>query len=174
MIRDSANMARSSAASRKTHLSKKAGLQESDVILAINGAKVRYAEQISKAVEKNGPAVSTFTIYRGGEVIEKSVTPGVERYQNIRTVAFAITWGTRFDVDIFPNPDFSLVAIGLQKKRDRLDLRDAKSKYLKELAEAQGHPQTEEGWQGAPSQEGWKFWIGPIWVTKNRSILSQE
>jgi hypothetical protein len=89
-------------------------------------------------------------------------------------VAFALAFTTQFNVDLFPNPDFSLGPIGFETKDDRLDLRDPKSKYLKELAANNGRPKTQEGWEGLRSDEGWKFWLGPLWLTGNKTILSQE
>jgi membrane-associated protease RseP (regulator of RpoE activity) len=152
----------------------KAGLQESDLILAVNGSKVRFTEQIRKAVEKNAVGASTFTIYRNGELLEKSVTPGVERFQKINMFAVALSLSTHINVDVYPNPDFSLVALGFEKKLERLDLSDPKSKYLMNLAASERKGETKDGWEGLSSEEGWRFWLGPIWLSQTKSILSQE
>lgn len=148
-----------------------AGLQEGDLILAVNGKNVRYDREVRSAVEKNGVMPSTFAIYRGGEVMEKAVAPGVERFQKQRMIVFGIALSTHFDVDIYPNPDFSLIALGCETKRDRLDLHGPKGRYMKGFQEKES-PKTVAA--GLRSEEGWKVWLGPVWFTENKMILSQE
>jgi len=152
----------------------KAGLQETDLILAVNGEKVRTEKQIHKAVKKTGTSPATFTIYRNGEILEKSVTPGRERFQNWRAIMFGLGLSTRWEFKLWPTPDFSLVALGFDEEPKRLDLQDSKSKfYLAEKAR-QGQPENQDGWIGLLSDEGRKTWLGPIAFEKRRVIVSQE
>lgn len=161
----------------------KAGLQEGDLILMVNGKEMRYPRQVREAVENHGSAPSTFTIYRGGQVLEKSVTPGSERYQEIGYFTFGIGFSSHITLDLLPNPDFSLVALGFEQEHDRLNLNDPKSIYLRHLAaqdasEAAPPNQTNEVAQvtNTPlrSDEGWKLWLGPFSLERRKSILSQE
>jgi membrane-associated protease RseP (regulator of RpoE activity) len=152
----------------------KAGLQESDLVLAVNGKKVRTERDIHQRVEKTGMNPATFTVYREGAVLEKSVTPGKELYQNWRAVIFALGLGTHFDVKLWPSPDFSLVALGYDEEPKRLDLEDATSKFYIAENKRNGNPGEKEGWLGLRSEEGWKTWLGPISFEKRRMIVSQE
>jgi membrane-associated protease RseP (regulator of RpoE activity) len=147
-----------------------AGLAEGDLALSIDGKKLKTAKDLHKAVEKStGPL--KFTIYRSGEISEKSVTPGKEKFQNWSTVSFGLGVSAHFEVDLFPNPNFSLVALGYEEKDKHLELNEAMEKYLRELHEKEGGT---NGWQGLQSEEGWKTWLGPISVTRYKVIWEQE
>ena len=152
----------------------KAGLQETDLILAVNGEKVRTEKQIHKAVEKTGANPAAFTIYRDGEILEKSVTPGKERFQNWRAIMFGFGLSTRLEFKLWPTPDFSLVALGFEEEPKRLDLQDSKSKFYLAERTRQGQPENQDGWTGLRSDEGWRTWLGPIAFEKRRVIVSQE
>jgi hypothetical protein len=152
----------------------KAGLQEADLVLAVNGERVRTEKRIYQRIGKTGAAPATFTIYRDGEISEKPVVPGKERFQKYHLVMFKIGLGTGIEFDLFPNPDFSLFALGYETKSDRLDLKDAKSKFRRDLKVREGRPEVEDGWTGLHSEEGWKTWLGPISFEERKVIVSQE
>ena len=152
----------------------KAGLQEGDLILRVNGENVRFEKDIHKRVDRSKNDPLAFTIYRDGQISEKTVTPGVERFQKYNTIAFGLGFRTNYELDLFPNPDFSLIALGYDFKRDRLDLLDPKSKYRQSLENADGKPNEEKEWIGLRSDEGRWAWLGPIWWTQNKMIVSQE
>ena len=150
-----------------------AGLQEGDLILAINGARASHPEDIYSLVERSGTDAATFTVYRDGDFIEKTVVPGNERYQKTRYVMFGIGLSSRLEFDLVPDPDFSLVALGYERRRDRLDLHDNVSKHLQEVSaiENKAHEQHDSGYH---SEEGWKFWLGPFSFAEQLTILSQD
>ena len=152
----------------------KAGLQEGDLILRLSGENIRFEKDIRKRVDHSQNNPLTFTIYRAGEISEKSVTPGIERFQNYNTIAFGLGFRANYELDLFPNPDFSLIALGYDTKDDRLDLHSTKAKYEKSLEDAQGKPNGQSRWIGLRSDEGWQAWLGPIWLTQNKMIVSQE
>jgi hypothetical protein len=149
----------------------KAGLQEADVVLAVNGTKVDTAKKIFDAT---GSSQATFTIYRNGEILEKAVQPGIERYEKYRSVALAFSLSPRIEFDLLPNPDFSLFVLGFKRDQDRLQLRDVKSKYLRDIEARDGKAKVEGDWKGLRSEEGWKFWVGPIWIDERKMIVAQE
>jgi hypothetical protein len=149
----------------------KAGLQEADVVLAVNGAKVNTAKKISDAAG-SGPA--TFTIYRNGEIMEKSVQPGVERYEKYHSIALAFSLSPQIHFDLLPNPDFSLFVLGLKHDEQQLQLRDVEAKYLRDIEARDGKVKAEGDWKGLRSEEGWKFWVGPIWIDERKMIVAQE
>ena len=150
----------------------KAGVVEGDLLLAVNGKNIRFQKHLDKAIDQSGAIPIAVTIYRAGEISEKSITPGVERYQQIHHITFAIGLSTHFDIDVFPNPDFSLVALGYETKDKRLDLRDAVPKYR--IAQGEDYRDDKDGWKGLSSEEGWKTWLGPFAYSENKLIISQE
>jgi membrane-associated protease RseP (regulator of RpoE activity) len=152
----------------------KAGFRETDLILAVNGQKVRTEKQIHKRVERSGAAPATFTIYRDGEILEKSLTPGRERYQNWRIIAFKLGLSSHLDFKLWPSPNFSLVALGFEEKPNRLDLQDAMPRFQLAERAREKRPDAREEWAGLQSEEGWKTWLGPFALEKRRVIMSQE
>jgi len=152
----------------------KAGLQEGDLIIAVNGKNVRYDHDIRRISDMTNATPLTLTIYRDGAIAEKTVTPGVERYEKLHSISFVLSLSTHFDIDIFPNPDFSLIALGYNHKNDRINLTDPKSTYQRKLRETEGKPPEQNGWHGLPSDEGWRAWLGPFLLAQNKMIISQE
>jgi len=149
-----------------------AGLEPSDVILAVNDKNVRWAGGIGDALRNDAPL--KFTVYRKGEFLEKTVNPGIERYQDENSFIFGIGFATRYTLDVWPDPDFSLLAVGYKEDKKRVDLRSAKGRYLHELREKEHLASAEETWQGLPVEEGWKAWLGPISFAQNKVIVSQS
>jgi membrane-associated protease RseP (regulator of RpoE activity) len=150
----------------------KAGVAEGDLLLAVNGKNVRFQKHLDKAIDNSGADPIALTIFRAGEIAEKSIIPGVEQYQKIHHIIFAIGLSTRFDFDIFPNPNFSLVALGYETKDNRLDIHDAVSKYR--IAQGEDYRDDKDGWKGLSSEEGWKAWLGPFAYSENKLVISQE
>lgn len=150
----------------------RAGLQEGDVILTVNGKNVRFERDIQQLVDRAGTGPVSATIYRAGEISEKSISPGVERYQELHHVVFGIGVATYMVFDLFPNPDFSLVALGYETKAKRLDLQDPSAKYRRSQGEYLANDK--DGWQGLQSAEGWKAWLGPVALSESKLIISQE
>src|SRR4051812_41668514 len=101
----------------------KAGLQEGDLLVAVNGTNVRDESNFRKLVERAGPEPLKLTVYRAGEISEKTIAPGLERFQIVHNIMFALPLSPHLDFDLYPNPDFSLVALGYNHKDKRLDLR---------------------------------------------------
>jgi membrane-associated protease RseP (regulator of RpoE activity) len=152
----------------------KAGLQEGDLVLRVNGENVRFEKDIRKRVDRAHSEPLAFTIYRAGEIAEKTVSPGVERFQKFNTIAFGLGFRTKYELDLWPDPDFSLIALGYGVKRDRIDLQDAKERYRANLEGVEGKPSEQKEWVGLRSDEGRTAWIGPIWWAQNLMIVSQE
>jgi membrane-associated protease RseP (regulator of RpoE activity) len=150
----------------------KAGIVEGDVLLRINDTNVRFEQDLQRVVDRAGATPLSIELFRDGEITEKSVTPGVERYQKIHHMIFALGLSTHFEIDLLPTPDFSLVALGFDSKGKRLDLRDAAAKYR--IARGEYYRDDKDGWQGLSSAEGWKAWLGPLAVSENKLIISQE
>lgn len=150
----------------------KAGVVEGDLLLSANGKNVRFERDLQKIVDSASAGPIAINVYRDGQIFEKRITAGVERYQNMHHVAFGIGFSTHFDIDIYPNPDFSLIAVGYDSKGKRLDLRDAVAKYR--TAQGEYYRDDKDGWQGLSSAEGWRTWLGPFAVSENKLIISQE
>lgn len=148
----------------------KAGIQEGDLALAINGEKVGSDWTLRKKFNKATSEPLYLTILRGEEVREIQITPGVEEFQYINHIAFGIGLSPNFEIDLFPNPDFSLIALGIDSDTKRLDLSSPTGKHLKSMLPENG----DDGWRGVRSSEGWRTWLGPFSYSKNKVIVSQR
>lgn len=148
------------------------GLREGDLVLAVNGQNIRFEKDLLKIVDHNDSSPLRLAIYRHGEILEQSVTPGTERFQKIHNIAFGLGISTHLVFDLFPNPDFNLVALGYDSQGKRLDLRSASARYRIDQGELTRA--SKDGWQGLHSDEGWRAWLGPLSVSENNLIISQE
>lgn len=149
-----------------------AGVTEGDLLLTANEKNIRFQRDFENVIDRAGTSPIPIKIYRAGEITETSITPGLERYQILHHIGFGIPLATHFDVDLYPNPDFSLVALGYDSRGKRLDLRDAVSKYRTDQGEY--YRDHKDGWQGLGSAEGWRTWLGPFMYSENKLIISQE
>ena len=149
----------------------KAGVHEGDVALAVNGDKVGSEWAFRKKLNNATVEPFTLTLLRGAEIRELQVTPGVEEFQYINHLAFGIGVSTKLEIDVFPNPDFSLIALGMKSDSKRLDLSSLRGKHLRSLLPENGDDQ---GWKGVHSPEGWRVWLGPISYSRNKVIVSQR
>lgn len=149
-----------------------AGAMEADLILAVGGRKVASKQSLAKALEAAGKEPFALTIYRDGDIRELQVTPGVEQFQKLNNIALGFGAKSSFNVDVWPNPDFSLVALGLENNAERVDLSDAKFKYINSVREREGAG--ESSWIGVPTEEGWKTWLGPLSLSQRKVIVSQK
>src|SRR4051812_41580572 len=77
----------------------KAGVAEGDLLLTMNGKDVRFELHLEKEIDSAGAGPIVINIYRDGQISEKTITPGVERYQIMHHVAFGIWLSTHFDID---------------------------------------------------------------------------
>jgi membrane-associated protease RseP (regulator of RpoE activity) len=147
----------------------KAGLQESDLIVAFNGERVEKVPSFEKAVDAITPGVPIkLLVYRDGELAEKTAVVGKETYRYSGTFMFGLGFSTHLDFDWLPDPDFSLVALGFKRKQDRLQLDTARQNYIQST-------RTEETpTKGVSSPEGWRAWLGPFSVSDYKTILAQE
>lgn len=147
-----------------------AGIQEGDLALAVNGDKVGSDWTLRKKLSNATSEPLQLTILRGDEIREIQITPGVEEFQYINHIAFGLGLSPNFEIDLFPNPNFSLIALGIDSDPKRLDLSGPKGKHLKSMLAEKG----EDAWSGVRSSEGWRTWLGPFSYSKNKVIVSQR
>lgn len=147
------------------------GLRAGDLIVEINGTPMLNLKQFRKAIDASAPgSLLKLTIFREGKLIEETVTVGTERFRDEHAFTVGIGLGTTLKIDVVPNPDFSLVALGYEHKEDRLNLSDPKLAYVRSL-EVGSTNSTATGYH---SGEGWNSWLAIFSVSGHKVILSQE
>src|SRR5439155_21996266 len=102
--------------------------------------------------------------YRDGEVVEYKVPVGRETFHRGGTfcVCLPVIIG---GLDLWPNPDFSLVVLGYQScSASRTELGSVKETYLRSC-DPKNHEAVETGWTA---------WLAIVQVSGTKTILSQE
>ncbi len=143
----------------------KAGVQEGDLLLSLNGQSVANHQAFYKTIGASVPGAKLpLQLYRAGKLMDVTLLPGVERYKLDRTVMVQIGASTRYDIDLLPDPNFSLIALGFKRDHDRLELNAPLTRI---------HPPADPD-SGTSSHEGWRAWVGPLSIGATKRILSQE
>lgn len=147
----------------------KAGLQESDLIVALNGEPVGKVREFQDEIDATGPGTPIkLLVYRDGELKENAAAVGKETYKHSGAFMFALGFSTRLDFDLLPNPDFSLVALGFKRKHDRVQLDSPRQNYIRSVKPEKAAE------KGVGSHEGWRVWLGPLSLSDRKTILTQE
>lgn len=150
----------------------KAGLKEGDLILRVSQAPVSTVQNFLKTVDQTTPGtVVTLTIYRGGGEEEVSVKMGRERFKDEHFISVAVGVSSVLKLDLMPNPDFSLLAIGLEHQSGRLEFSQPEARYLRSLNPA---AETDRANEGALSEEGWEAWLAIFHIGGHKRIKVQE
>ncbi len=147
----------------------KAGLRESDLILALDGAPIDDLSRFRKAIDATLPGrPMKLVVYREGKLFEHTVVVGRETFRHEGAIMIGIGVSTRLEFDLLPDPDFSLVALGFQSSQDRLQLDSPRRVYILDA-----QPESPAG-AGVKSQEGWRAWLAVLSLSDHKQILSQE
>ncbi len=147
-----------------------AGLQEGDLILEVNHKPVTKLQDFRRVVDHAEPGtVLPLTTWHDGQTNVYEVPVGRETYKT--TGNFSITLNLPFtlrlgELDILPDPDFSLLALGLQHDhRDpHPDLRSVKADYLNKYS----------GSKYEPYERDWRAWLVIFHLERGKTIVSQE
>lgn len=141
-----------------------AGCREGDLILEIKGNPVTNLKSFRQIIDSAEPGTTLpVKIWREGEVMEPTVTVGRETYR--RQGHFAILLLPNIShIDFWPDPDFSLVALGYEKKRTRKELRSVEETYQRNCS-----PKNYE-----TEYRDWLAWLAILELSRGTIIVSQD
>jgi hypothetical protein len=140
-----------------------AGVREGDLILELNHEPMTRLKDFRAAIDRSEPGTPLpVKIYRNGESIDYQVVVGRESFRHWGTFMIAMPPILRAP-DLWPNPDFSLIALGYETHHGRTELGSVVSSYQRSC-NPNYHP-----WEGE-----WNFWLVIFQTTKSKEILSQE
>jgi hypothetical protein len=77
-------------------------------------------------------------------------------------------------ISLIPDPDFSLIALGYSRRRQRGELHSPRNEFIRQINEANQNNQNQSTNNFAISAESWSAWLAIFRVGGHRSILSQE
>jgi hypothetical protein len=150
-----------------------AKILEGDLIFRVNGEPAESLNSFRQTIDQTQPGSSvTLDIYRQGQVTSHSIPVGKEVFKQSRHIAFGIGVNSKFEIDLWPNPDFSLVALGYAQNSKRTELNATSTRFLQEFKTASDHPNANP--HETVSSESWKAWIGPINWGARKILVSQE
>jgi hypothetical protein len=141
-----------------------AGCREGDLILEIESNPVTNLKSFRQIIDSAEPGTTVpLKIWRAGELIEPRVTVGRETYR--RQVHFEILFLPIIShIDFWPNPDFSLIALGYEKKRTRKELRSVEETYQRNCG-----PKNYE-----TEYRDWLVWLAVLELSRGTIIVSQD
>jgi hypothetical protein len=140
-----------------------AGVREGDLILELDHTPMTRLKDFRAAIDRSEPGTPLpLKVYRNGESIDYQVVVGRETFRHWGT--FMIGWPpTMRSPDLWPNPDFSLIALGYETEHGRTELGSVEQSYYRSC-NSKKHP-----WDG-----DYSAWLVIFRLTKSKEILSQE
>jgi len=141
-----------------------AGCREGDLILEIKGKPVTDLKSFRQIIDSAERGTTLpLKIWREGEVIEPRVTVGRETFRRQSHFAILLIPIIR-GIHLWPDPDFSLIALGYEKERARKELRSAEETYERNCS-----PKNYE-----TEYRDWLAWLAILELSRGTIIVSQD
>lgn len=147
-----------------------AGVRPGDLVLKVADQPVSKLSAFRGSIDREHPGhLLTITVFRDGQILEPQVTVGRELYSRWGTLSIGTP---RFaGLDLWPNPSFSLVAVGYMRDQRRAEIAAPETQFIRNYGYGAGdHGPARD----VSSPEGWRFWVPCIELGSCRRILSQE
>jgi hypothetical protein len=142
----------------------RSGLREGDLILQAAGEPLNNLAAFQQVIDAAQPGASVpISIVRDGTPLGLDVRAGRETFTRDRSLVVGLLLSREWDP--WPNPDFSLVALGYKRQHKRLDLTSPESQF--KLVASDDHASLR-------TSEGWKIWLPIVSFSSRKCILSQS
>lgn len=144
-----------------------AGVLAGDLILAIDDKPMTSMKAIQRAVESRSPGDTIrISVYHDNSVNERKATLGIESYEHWRTLGFGLMLASKFD--IVPDPGFSVLLLGFNRRNERIDLRSPEVEFIRR------HHKSLDVNHGVTGRESWQAWCVLLSLGAHKQIVSQE
>ena len=141
-----------------------AGVREGDLILELDHEPVTRWKDFYRIVDRCAPGSPLpVKVYRNDEALEYHIVVGRETFRYLGTFMVGLPPVLR-PLDLWPNPGFSLIALGCQPELDRAELGSVENTYRRNFS-----PKDFQAVDGE-----WRAWLVIFQLTKQKTILSQE
>jgi len=148
-----------------------AGLRAGDLILELDHKPVERLDAFWKRVNACEPgALLPITFFRDGATQERDVIIGRESYRRVHTLGLGFMLSRQWD--LWPDPEFSLIALGYGRSNERLDLHSPETEFVR--ATQVRNDKRENAESGMDSREGWHSWLVILSLGGHKQIVSQE
>lgn len=144
-----------------------AGIVAGDLILALDDKPVISLKALQRAVESRAPGDTIrLSVFRDGDIDERTATLGIESYEHWRTLNIGLMLTSK--IDLVPNPEFSAVALGFNRRNERIDLRSPEVEFVRR------HRKGPADYRGVTGRESWQAWCVLFSIGGHKQIVSQE
>jgi membrane-associated protease RseP (regulator of RpoE activity) len=150
-----------------------AGFQAGDLILAVDEQPVQKLAAFHQIIDNTAPGSTiSLSVYRDGQLEDRPVRVGKETYKDWHTMAMGLSLSGKWELDLIPNPDFSLIALGYSRNPQRGELHSPRNRFIRQMTA--GDQKEGEDDAGMAIGEGWRTWLAIFSWGGYKSILSQE
>lgn len=139
----------------------RSGLKEGDLIVRLAGKSIDNLQSFRRFVDAAAPGTPLpLTVLRDGATFDAPVLVGRE----VLKPSHAITVGLLLsrEWDLWPNPDFSLIALGYKRQHKRVELGSPEARLKQKGNSA-----------ALRSPEGWEIWLPVCAFSSRQQIVSQ-
>jgi len=144
----------------------RSGLREGDLIVRAAGKPVNRMNAFHQAIDTTQPGSNlSVGVLRDGTVFDVPVRAGRETFTPTRAIVVGLLLSDEWDP--WPNPSFSLVALGYKREHKRLDLDSPEARFKLAKTNDKDHPSLR-------SSEGWEIWLPVLSFSNRKRILSQS
>lgn len=146
------------------------GLKEGDLIVKINDRKVPDFDSFYSIIDAADPGSKlTITAFRDGKIMDHTVLTGKESYKKVGHFNIGLGFGS--DLDLVPNPDFSLFSvISFKLNKKRLELNSPDFKYYQENLDAR----SKNAQYVLHRSDGWNLRVMPFGIGRDVIVVAQE
>jgi hypothetical protein len=149
----------------------RAGLRAGDLILELDHEPVEGLNAFWKRIDGCEPgAMLSVKFFRDSETIEREIIVGREFFRSVHTLGLGFMLSRQWD--LWPNPEFSLIALGYGRSNERLELHSPEAEFVR--AAQTGNDRSGNVADGMDSREGWHSWLGVVSLGAHNQIVSQE
>jgi hypothetical protein len=122
---------------------------------------------MQRAVESRSPGDTIrISVYHDNGVNERKATLGIESYEHWRNLGFGLMLTSK--LDIVPDPEFSVLLLGFNRRNERIDLRSPEVEFIRR------HHKWLDGHRGVTGRESWQAWCVLLSLGAHKQIVSQE
>jgi membrane-associated protease RseP (regulator of RpoE activity) len=150
-----------------------AGIRAGDLILAVNRQPVEKLAAFRQIIDGCKPgSTALLQVFRDGAAEDRQIRVGRETYRNWHHFGVGIMVSSKVELDLIPDPEFSLIALGYSRNHQRSELHSPRNEFIRQVNSAN---QKEPGSDSFTNNgEGWLTWLAIFSVGGHKSILSQE
>ena len=150
-----------------------AGIREGDLILRVNQKPMERMKAFRKIIDRSKPGTAlSVAVFRDGQVEDHNLTVGREKFQTYGYFSVGFNLFSKLVLDLWPNPDFSLVALGYSHSERRVELHSPQFEFVRRTQTEKHKKEAEDA--GVSSYEGWYSWLAILSCGSRKTILSQE